>query len=804
MARLMLHPGTGRCPVQLLVILALILAGIPQTSTVDTTARAAFFDRVLYPPPLTASSGPATPGDKNQQKAVEAAGFYQRGLVLAQQGAWKEAESAFRDAEKRNNTALEYRFAAAFTYLKLHKPNDAYKRYESVYKLNPANARALAGMIAAREEAQHYRDAASLWMRYVKLPLPAQELAEARAMLAGARELFAQRYEIAENPTGGAENLATPAQELEWGLAYAKELASSGVALLKDKDVVNYVAQLSQRLVKNAKQFPTNYELYVLDTAGVNATTVPGFIFVYRGLLEAAPTEAALAGVLAHEIGHSVAHHGAKKITRSYKDEQQLASLRQSDSKLSKFLAKMLELGNPVGAMEFSRDAEAQADRLAVHITFDTGFDPKGLADMFQLFEQMSPSSRTSWDLMARTHPFSIDRVNAVREYAVLLPERPLVTSSPAFTAMKKRLASLPPAPDATGRLISSGTPARAPARASASAPASRPAAPERTVAYTMAPTPFNGRMPEGWTAKKSTAQVTIFSAPAGTPEREASVWIRLAPLVAHPGWTIDRFVDDIRTANAKKLTGLQWADVDAERTPDGRAIRILQGTWTGKTSAGIEAPFGGLFVFAEFPDYIAIGQYSAPRDYFDRLSGGFDIIWNSLTYGATAPEPAPPEPRPAPRAAQGGTSFSIEDPPFTGEMPEGWVARREGEGTVIIEGAPGTEPYEMTIRLVFSEKRGNSLDSLAAELRTVLAKLPGANVLLTELKQTSEGRPARAVLADYNGKDSSGRETPFRQVIAVVEYGSCFVILGYSGPSSLHDKYAPAYEMVGTTLKER
>ena len=76
------------------------------------------------------------------------------------------------------------------------------------------------------------------------------------------------------------------------------------------------VAQLSQRLVKNAKQFPTNYELYVLDTAGVNATTVPGFIFVYRGLLEAAPTEAALAGVLAHEIGHSVAHHGAKKITR--------------------------------------------------------------------------------------------------------------------------------------------------------------------------------------------------------------------------------------------------------------------------------------------------------------------------------------------------------------------------------------------------------------------------------------------------------------------------------------------------------
>lgn len=787
---------------QLLAVLAFILLGIPQTSTVDTSARAAFFDRVLYPQPPAAVSGPVTPGDKNQQKAAEAAGFYQKGLVFAQQGAWKEAESAFRDAEKRHNTALEYRFAAAFAYLKLHKPNDAYKRYESVYKLNPANARALAGMIAAREEAQHYRDAAALWMRYVKLSLPAPDLADARAMLAGARELFAQRYEIAENPTGGAANLATPEQELEWGLAYAKELASSGVPLLRDKEVVTYVAQLSQRLVKNAKQFPTNYELYVLDTAGVNATTVPGFIFVYRGLLEAAPTEAALAGVLAHEIGHSVAHHGAKKITRSYQDEKQLESLKGSDSKLSKFLAKMLELGNPVGAMEFSRGAEAQADRLAVHITFDTGFDPKGLADMFQLFEQMSPSSRNSWDLMARTHPFSIDRVNAVREYAVLLPDRPLVTSSPSFAAMKKRLAALPPAPDATGQLISSDAPARAPARPTAPAPAPRQGS-ERTSAYSFAPTPFSTRMPEGWTAKKSTAQLTIFTAPAGTPEREASVWVRLAPLVAHPGWTIDRFVSDIQTANAK-LPGVQWAPLSAQRTDDGRAIRVLQGAWTGKTSAGVEAPFSGMFVFAEFPDYIAIGQYAAPSAYAERLSGGFDVIWNSLTYGAAAPEAPAPASRPAPAPASRNLTFSIDDPPFAGEMPAGWRARREDNGVVIIEGEPGTEPYEMTIRLMFSEKSGKSVDALAEALRDELAKLPAANARLTDLRKTSEGRPARAVLADYNGKDSTGGPAPFRQVIAVVEYRSAFVILGYSGPASLHDKYAAAFETVGSSLKER
>lgn len=180
-------------------------------------------------------------------------------------------------------------------------------------------------------------------------------------------------------------------------------------------------------------------------------------------------------------------------------------------------------------------------------------------------------------------------------------------------------------------------------------------------------------------------------------------------------------------------------------------------------------------------------------------------MIWNSLTYGAQAPEPAPSAPpRATPPSATRNLTFSIDDPPFTGEMPAGWRARREENGVVIIEGEPGTEPYEMTIRLMFSEKSGKSVDALAEALRDELARLPAANARITELKQTSEGRPARAVLADYNGKDSTGGPAPFRQVIAVVEYRSVFVILGYSGPSSLHDKYAPAFEIVGTSLKER
>lgn len=607
-----------------LVALAVVVGGQSQP-IVDPAVRSAFFERILAPRDAPSVTPPAA-GDRNQQRAFEAAEFHRKGLVFAQQGAWKEAESAFRDAERRNDKVPEYKLSAAYAYLRIHRPNDAYKRYEDFYKKDPTDARALVGMIAAREESQLYRDAAALWMRYTRMPLGDQDAAEAQALLLGARELFAQRYEIAENPTGGATNLATPEQELEWGLGYARELAASGVPLLTDRAVTGYVEQLSQRLVRHAKQFPTNYQLYVLDTAGVNATTVPGFIFVYRGLLEAAPSEAALVGVLAHEIGHSVAHHTAKKVTRSVQDEQQLANLKKSDGKLSQLLAKLLEAGNPVGAMSFSREAEAQADRLGVHITFDAGYDPNGLAEMFQIFEQMSPSSRSSWDLMARTHPFSIDRINAVREYSALLPSRPHKTSSPEFDAVRARLKALPPPPDATGMLIRS--------------------------------TPF------------------------GTAEP------------------------------------------------------------------------------------------------------------------ALPPAAAPP--------ATGRIAFTVDSPPYAGEMPEGWVAKKNEQGVTIIEGRPGTEPYEMTIRVAFYDKSGHSLDGILQELQQAMAKLPESTLTETELTKTSEGRPARAVVADYTGQNVSNTAVAFRQVMAIVEYQGHFVVIGYSGPTSLFDKYIAAFEMVGTTLAPR
>jgi hypothetical protein len=391
---------------------------------------------------------------------------------------------------------------------------------------------------------------------------------------------------------------------------------------------------------------------------------------------------------------------------------------------------------------------------------------------------------------MARTHPFSIDRINAVREYSALLPTRPHTSSSPEFDAMKARLKTLPPAPDATGMLIS------------ATSPPANTAATMKTRPFAMAPTPFTGKMPETWTTNKVSTQTTVFAAPKGTPEAEASVWIRLAPRASQPTWSVLDFLRDLQTANAK-LADLQWSDVDEQRTPDGRKILVLPASWSGKTSAGAATPFRAVFILAEFPDYIAIGQYSAPAQFFERLSDGFDLIWNSLTYGAAEPTP-PPAPPPAPRPAAGRIAFTVDSPSYAGEMPEGWVAKNNEQGVTIIEGQPGTEPYEMTIRLAFYNKAGNSLTGLLAEIQQALAKLPESTLTDTEWRETSEGRPARAIVADYTGRNVSNTDVPFRQVMAIVEYQQHFVVVGYSGPTALFDKYMAAFQMVGSTLVPR
>jgi predicted Zn-dependent protease len=592
--------------------------------------RAAVIDRALAPQPGPAVPPPVNPAKptKQEREAADGAAAHARALVFYAQGAYAEAEKDFRTAEKKtDDKVLVYVMAAAYNYVKLHRPDEALKRYQKVYKGDPANTTAMVGVAAAHEEAQNYREAVRMWQRYVKMALPVPAKADAVVLLRTAQDLFAERYEIAENPGGGAPNAATVQQELQWGLNVAQSLASSGVPLVTDRSVTAYVEGLSQALVSRAKNFPTNYQLFVLDSAAVNAFTSPGYIFVYRGILEAADSEAELAGVLAHEIGHSVAHHVAKMQTRLAQDQQQLAEYKQSTSKWGQFMAKMLESGNPYGQLQFSRDNEAQADRLGVHIAFDAGFDPAGLAQMFQRFESMDPSSRKSWDLMMRTHPFSIDRVNAVTEYAALLPPRPTRRTSPEFERLKARLKTLPPPADATGRLVPApGLPAPAPAPAPAPKSTGPAPAAGGGTPFTLDNAPFAGAIPPGWTARKTEAGTIVFEGAEGTPAYQATVELQVAPKAQLAGLTIDDMAARVKV-NLGQHAQARVNPPVADRTADGRPARRVAAAYVLQGEAGRTVPIRHVAGVIDYPDWFVVISYFAPEQVYETFLPEVDFI---------------------------------------------------------------------------------------------------------------------------------------------------------------------------------
>jgi predicted Zn-dependent protease len=590
-------------------------------------AQPSFIDRQLAPE-KTSEAAALEGAPKKAKDRAEGLQHYERGLVFARQGAWAEAEKAFRSAEKKNGDYPDYQFATAYAYLKLHRPDDAMKRYSKAYKKDPTNMRALVGMAAAHEEALEYREAVRMWMRYLKMPVAAADAGEAKALLSRAQKSFAENYEIAENPTGGAENGLSDTDERELGLMYAKELASTGVDTLDDKIIHGYVERLCAELVSHAKGFPRSYQLFVLDSPDVQASTVPGFIFVYRGLLETVTSESQLAGVLAHEIGHSVAHHSAKKFTKMIKDEQQVKSLEQKEGKLAKVLTWMVKAGSPYAMLAFSREEEEQADRLAVHIAYDAGYDPLGLAQMFQTFESMSPSSRKRWDLLTRTHPFSIDRANATKEYSVLLPAKTPKKAGPEFTRMKARLKTLPPPPVPTPRQQRAETPPPSAPPASSPPPPTNPPPGTRTAegtrTFSVTTAPFDGEFPEDWTPRQTQHGTIIYEGKKGTEAYEVSVELQVTPRSLMPP-----DLAGVIQAMGKALSGRAGLDVqEPERTEhQGFPAAIMRATYQAKTARGEPATFRHIGLAIEYPEHYVILSFYLPEELFEAYVPVFQMM---------------------------------------------------------------------------------------------------------------------------------------------------------------------------------
>lgn len=229
----------------------------------------------------------------------------------------------------------------------------------------------------------------------------------------------------------GQFNIISLPQELEMGKAYAKQLNEELEKQNKKEKMVlmqEYIERLGQRVARNSHLNTIPYHFEIIESDQINAFALPGgYIFVYRGLIEAAETEAQLASVLAHEIGHVAARHATERI-----------SLMQGADLVSTILfaivgvppvwqRQVIELAEMLGFLAYTRSQESEADQLGLQYMRKSGFDPKGMLDFFKVLEGRNKKEPFLLTKLFSSHPLTKDRItmvgNSLRGHS--LPDRP-------------------------------------------------------------------------------------------------------------------------------------------------------------------------------------------------------------------------------------------------------------------------------------------------------------------------------------------------------------------------------------------
>ena len=225
------------------------------------------------------------------------------------------------------------------------------------------------------------------------------------------------------------------------------------VPLLQDGPLTQYVNDLGRMLARYSERPDVPYRFYIVDTDGVNAFALPGgHIYVNRGLIQRTSNVSELAGVLAHEIGHVAARHGAKTLQRQMRTRSMSGFLYKVILDREPILdQEALDIGGAVWSAAHSRNDEQEADKLAVGYLIEAGVDPRGMITLFNGFVKeeaaMPQGTVAQW---FSTHPATVQRLKITsKEIRERVPsvKTQLATQVPSYDDFLRRLNELPPPP---------------------------------------------------------------------------------------------------------------------------------------------------------------------------------------------------------------------------------------------------------------------------------------------------------------------------------------------------------------------
>lgn len=237
---------------------------------------------------------------------------------------------------------------------------------------------------------------------------------------------------------GGDFNLISIEEEWQLGAQLSQEIAKQ-VRFNNDPVINAYVRNMGQRIVQQSgapfNQLP--WQFHVVQDDSINAFAVPGgHVYVHTGLIENADNAAELAGVMAHEISHVTARHSTEQISRQY-GLSILAGLvlGQNPGQLAQIAAQIVAGG---ALARFSREAEEEADELGIRAMAAAGYNPIGMATMFEELLEHRRGEPGRVEQFFSTHPLTEDRLANARRRAQQLGERGTL-DEPEFQEVRRR-----------------------------------------------------------------------------------------------------------------------------------------------------------------------------------------------------------------------------------------------------------------------------------------------------------------------------------------------------------------------------
>jgi beta-barrel assembly-enhancing protease len=246
-----------------------------------------------------------------------------------------------------------------------------------------------------------------------------------------------------------ASQILNGSDEVQLGAMVINQFRQQG-AIIEDPEITEYLNAVGSKLATQAPDGAPHFQFFAFKESVINAFALPGgFICINYPLILATHSESELASVMAHEMAHVTQHHIARQIRA-----QSQQSLTTAAAMLAAILIGTLGGGGGQaieggiaaaqglavqGQINFTRDNEAEADRVGIGFLAGAGFDTRAMANFFETIGREEGLTATYIPAMLQDHPVTSVRIAEARARAAQFGP-PKVKESLSYVLVRERI----------------------------------------------------------------------------------------------------------------------------------------------------------------------------------------------------------------------------------------------------------------------------------------------------------------------------------------------------------------------------